>query len=91
MKLDEVIELHKDVINEYGGSHGIRDKRLLESAVYMPYASFGGEDLYSALGEKAGHLCYSLIKHHPFIDGNKRTAMHSMLVFIHSNRARVFQ
>jgi len=83
LALAEVLELHRMVIEETGGSHGLRDLGALESAVAQPRMTFGGQDLYPAVEEKAATLGFSLICNHPFIDGNKRAghaAMESFLV-----------
>ena len=71
----QVLFLHARIIEETGGSHGVRDLGLLESAVARPQASFGGEDLYPDLPMKAAALMQSLAGNHPFVDGNKRTAI----------------
>lgn len=89
LTLEEVLALHEISIKEFGGSQGIRDLGLLESAVMQPQQSFGGADLYESLWDKASALCYSLCKNHPFIDGNKRTAALAMLVFIDLNDLEV--
>lgn len=73
------------MIKRYGGSHGLRDVGLLESAVLRPQATFGGEDLYPTLFEKAAALMHSLLKNHQFVDGNKRTAYASTGVFLELN------
>jgi len=83
LSLEEVLVVHTELVRRYGGSHGIRDQGLLESATFRPQASAFGEDAYPTLFEKCAVLGYSLIKNHPFIDGNKRTgfaAMHLMLL-----------
>jgi death-on-curing protein len=72
LKLKEVIDLHHQVVEQSGGSLGIRDLGALESAVAQPLMSFGGEDLYPTLEDKAAALGFSLVMNHPFIDGNKR-------------------
>ncbi len=72
--LQQVIELHDQVLRAHGGADGIRDRGGLESAVAQPSMTFGGDDLYPTLAEKAAALCFSLAKNHAFIDGNKRTA-----------------
>lgn len=64
---------------------GIHDMGLLESAVSTPFQTFGGQELYPSLLDKAARLCYGLAKNHPFRDGNKRSAVHSMLVFLYIN------
>ena len=71
--LEEILELHKHSIIDYGGADGIRDLGLLESAIARPFQTFGGNDLYPSVFEKAAALGESLIVNHPFIDGNKRT------------------
>jgi death-on-curing protein len=83
LSLAEVAELHRLVIEAAGGIHGIRDLGALESAIAQPRMSFGGEDLYPTLIEKAAALCFSLVLNHPFLDGNKRVghaAMETLLV-----------
>lgn len=72
LTLAEVLRLHELIIVRTGGSDGLRDLGLLESALGQPRQSFGGEDLYPTLAAKAGALGFSLINNHPFIDGNKR-------------------
>ena len=72
LTLKELIELHQRLIERSGGSPGIRDLGLLESALAQPLMTFGGEDLYPTVVEKASALGFSLIKKHPFVDGNKR-------------------
>ena len=81
----EVIELHEKLIAATGGSYGLRDKGLLESAVLGCYQSFGGEDLYPTVIEKSAWLAYAICKNHPFIDGNKRVSVTSMLVLLRMN------
>jgi len=72
LTVDEVALIHSRLIEQSGGSTGLRDAGSLESAVSQPLASFGGEDLYPTFVEKAAALAFSLVKNHPFIDGNKR-------------------
>jgi death-on-curing protein len=73
LTLIEVLELHRRVIEQSGGAFGIREVGLLESAIAQPRMTFGGEDLYPSLLEKAAALGFSIIMNHPFVDGNKRT------------------
>ena len=73
LTLIEVLELHRKIIEQSGGAFGIRDVGLLESATAQPRMTFGGEDLYPNLLEKAAALGFSIIMNHPFVDGNKRT------------------
>ena len=85
LTLEEVLLLHARLIQRTGGSGGVCDVGLLESALARPQATFGGEDLYPDLWSKAAALMQSLIKNHPFVDGNKRTAHLAMVVFLMAN------
>lgn len=83
LSLGEVLELHRRVVEQAGGSTGLRDLGALESAVAQPRMTFGGEDLYPDVPAKASALGFSLIQNHPFIDGNKRVghaAMEALLM-----------
>ena len=73
LTLIEVLELHRRIIEQSGGASGIRDLGLLDSAIAQPHMTFGGEELYPNLLEKAAALGFSIIMNHPFVDGNKRT------------------
>jgi death-on-curing protein len=86
---EQVIGLHRRLIEEFGGADGLRDRGLLESAVARPAASFGGEDLYPDFAAKAGALMHSLAMNHPFVDGNKRTAIASAQLMCLANGYRV--
>ena len=68
----QVIKLHSWLIAETGGTDGIRDKALLESAISAPFQSFDGREIFPSIQQKAARLCYGLIKKHAFLDGNKR-------------------
>jgi death-on-curing protein len=72
LQLAEVLELHRRLIDQSGGTAGIRDLGLLEASLAQPRQTFGGIDLYPELIEKAAALGFSLIQNHPFVDGNKR-------------------
>ena len=72
ISVDEVVELHRRIVKQSGGAVGIRDGGSLESSVWQPLQSFGDQDLYPTLIEKAAALGYFLIQNHPFVDGNKR-------------------
>jgi len=72
LRLEQVLILHQRVIEQSGGSIGIRDKGILESALAQPYMTYGGQELYPTLIEKVAALGFSLINNHPFVDGNKR-------------------
>src|SRR5579859_834077 len=82
VSLEDLLIIHTDQIERYGGSHGIRDIGLIESALFRPQSSFGGEDLYPDFFDKAAVLVHSLLLNHAFVDGNKRTAMATVLVFL---------
>lgn len=81
----QILLIHDELIEVYGGSHGVRDENLLESAIYQPYVSYGGIDLYPTIFDKAAALLRSLIKNHPFIDGNKRTAIVTAQIILEEN------
>lgn len=81
----QVLMLHEQLIEQTGGSHGIRDEGLLESALSAPFHGMGSIDAYPSLQQKAARLGYGLIQNHPFIDGNKRIGTHVMLVFLALN------
>ena len=82
---EQVLMLHTQLIKQSGGSDGIRDVNLLESALDTPFQSFDGEELYPTIQAKAARLGYGLIKNHSMIDGNKRIGAHTMLVFLALN------
>jgi death-on-curing protein len=82
LTLIEVLDLHRRVIQQSGGALGIRDIGLLESAIAQPRMTFGGEELYPSLIEKAVALGFSIIMNHPFVDGNKRTGHAAMETFL---------
>lgn len=81
LSLEQVLVIHEKLIEKYGGSHGIRDHALLESAVVRPRTSAFGEEAYPTLFLKAAVLLHSIIKNHPFVDGNKRTGFGAMQKF----------
>jgi len=85
LTLAEVIEIHADQINRYGGSDGMRDINLLSSAVAMPYTSFSERFLHSDIFEMAAAYSFHICQNHPFVDGNKRTALAAALVFLELN------
>lgn len=87
--LSEVIFAHDDLIGKYGGALGIRDDGLLESAVFRCQATFGGVDLYRTIFEKAAAILHSVIFDHPFVDGNKRTAVTSAAMVLEKNGWRL--
>ena len=81
----QILMLHQHLIEETGGSPGLRDEGLLDSALNAPFQIFGDTSAYPSLQQKAARLCYGLVKNHPFIDGNKRIGAHVMLVFLAVN------
>ena len=81
----QVLLLHEQLVAETGGSAGVRDEGLLESALSAPFQGFGGVDAYPSIQQKAARLGYGLVKNHPFVDGNKRIGAHAMLVFLALN------
>lgn len=89
LTLDEVLALHADQIRRYGGSDGIRDLGALESAAAVPQASFGGELLHPTLAEMAAAYLFHISQNHPFLDGNKRTALAAALAFLWLNGRRL--
>lgn len=89
LTFEQVLAIHDNQIETYGGSHGIRDLALFESAIMRPQTTFGGKDLYPSIFEKAAVLMHSLIMNHPFVDGNKRTGTVSALIFLEINRFRI--
>jgi len=85
LTLDDIIESHQNQIDTYGGSHGIRDIGLLESAIAQPEASFGGQYLHADIFEMAAAYVYHLVMNHPFVDGNKRVGLEAALIFLEIN------
>jgi death on curing protein len=83
-----VREIHREMLVAFGGADGLRDEGLLESAVAAPQATFGGESPFSDLVEVAAAYLFYLCRNHPFLDGNKRTAMTSAIVFLRLNGIR---
>lgn len=82
---EQVIKMHTLLIEKTGGSDGIRDEKLLDSALQSPFQSFDGEDLYKSIRAKAAKLGFFLINNHPFVDGNKRIGILVMLTFLEMN------
>ena len=81
----QIVLLHDHLIQETGGTPGLRDDGSLASAMSSPFHSFEGNDLFPSIQQKAARLAYGLVKNHPFIDGNKRIGAHAMLVFLALN------
>lgn len=85
LSLGEVLEIHRDQINSYGGDPGIRDLGLLQSALAMPAAGFGGRFVHGDLYEMAAAYLFHIVQNHPFVDGNKRTGVVAALIFLALN------
>jgi death-on-curing protein len=93
LTVDELLELHRLALAQSGGAAGVRDLGALQSAAAQPSMTFGGQELYPSLAEKASALAFSLIMNHPFVDGNKRVGHAAMETFLvlngHELRAAV--
>jgi death-on-curing protein len=89
LSLDQIIELHAEGIRLHGGSLGVRDLGMVDSAAAQPQAAFGGQELYPTLVEKAAALGYSLVSNHGFIDGNKRVGLAAMDTFLRVNGMKI--
>ncbi len=85
-----VYEIHDSLISEYGGAKGILNEGLLRSALEMPKAQFGGRDLHRTIFDKTAAYLFHMIQNHPFVDGNKRTASMTALIFFSSNYKGAF-
>jgi death-on-curing protein len=85
LDVEDVIEIHRALLDEHGGKDGVRDKGLLESAVMQPPAAFGGEFLHEDLFAMAAAYLFHIVKNHPFLDGNKRTGLAAALTFLDLN------
>ncbi len=82
LDVDHILVIHHRVVEEFGGDPGLRDRGLLESAVAMPRATFGGEFLHPRLSDMAAACHFHLCRNHPFLDGNKRVAVAAAEVFL---------
>ena len=82
---EQILMLHSQLIEQTGGTTGVRDFNLLESAIETPFQAFGGEELYPTIQVKGARLGYGLIKNHCMLDGKKRLGTHAMLVFFALN------
>ena len=90
LSLTDIIIINQNLIKDFGGLHAIRDNSLLESAAYAPQSTFDSKYLYPTIYEMAAAYAYHIIKNHPFVDGNKRTGLMTMLVFLESNKKQVY-
>lgn len=86
----QVLEIHDGLIGEYGGLKGILNEGLLRSALEMPKARFNGQDLHRTIFDKTAAYLFHLIQNHPFVDGNKRTASMTAMIFFASNYKKAF-
>lgn len=89
LSLDEVLEIHRDQMEKYGGEASVRDLGLLQSALAMPSAAFGGQYLHADLHEMAAAYLFHIARNHPFVDGNKRTGGVAAIVFLALNDVEV--
>ena len=87
---EKVLLLHQLIAEETGGSVGVRDEGLLESALDAAFATFGGQELYPTKEEKGARIGYALISNHAFVDGNKRIGMYVLLTFLEVNGIRIY-
>jgi death-on-curing protein len=85
LDVDDVLEIHATQLETYGGSAGLRDRGLLESALAQPQASFGGQLVHDGLFAMAAAYLFHIVSNHPFVDGNKRTGMLAAIVFLDVN------
>lgn len=89
LTLDEVVAIHRDQIERYGGSLGVRDWGLVQSAVAMPAVTFGGQYLHADLNEMAAAYLFHIVQNHPFVDGNKRVGAVAADVFLALNNRQL--
>jgi len=89
LSTEQILEIHREMIERYGGDPGIRDLGLIDSAVMMPQQTFGGHLLHPTLGAMAAAYLFHLCANHGFVDGNKRTALAAALVFLDANGHRL--
>lgn len=85
LSIETIVEIHAEVIKQFGGANGVRDENLLASAVLTPQSSFGGKSPYADIVEIAAAYLFYICRNHPFVDGNKRTAMVAAIVFLRLN------
>jgi len=86
---EQILILHHDLIKEHGGSDGLRDDGLLDSALAAPFQTFDGQPMLPTIQQKAARLGFGLIMNHPFVDGNKRIGTHVMLTMLAMNGIEV--
>ena len=89
LTVEEIIELHDKLIDRTGGSHGLRDQSLLESAFYSAMSGFEGSEAYPTVEEKAARFMFALTNNHAFVDGNKRIGVFTMLMTLQLNNVKL--
>ena len=82
---EQIIAMHRNLIEAYGGSDGVRDEDLLDSAIAAPFQTFDGKSILPSVQQKSVRLGFGLIMNHPFVDGNKRIGVHTMLTILAMN------
>jgi death-on-curing protein len=89
VEVNQIITFHQKIVQATGGSDGVRDRTLIESAINKAFATFDGIDLYESIFKKISVITYSLIKNHGFVDGNKRTGVSTMLLLLQINNITI--
>lgn len=89
LSVEEVLAIHDYQIERFGGTHGLLSLSLLESSISRPNTNIAGTDMYKSVQEKGAVLACSIIKNHPFLDGNKRTGLHAALTFMELNGYKI--
>lgn len=89
LDVPDLLRIHADQVELYGGEHGVRDLGLLESAAAQARATFGGEFLHGDVFDMAAAYLFHIVQNHPFIDGNKRTGLMAALVFLDLNGVEI--
>lgn len=85
LTVEQVIEIHEEMLHRYGGLAGIRDANLLQSSVFLPQTCAFGQELYPTIYDKAAAYIFFIVRNHPFIDGNKRTGYLAGIIFLKAN------
>ena len=89
LQVEDVLMLHSDQVDLYGGEHGVRDLGLLDSAIAQPRATFDGEFLHADMFEMAAAYMFHIVQNHPFLDGNKRTGAAAAIIFLSMNDVEI--
>jgi len=85
LDIEQIIKIHDSLIDKFGGLKGLRDRSLLESSIANPMTTVFGQEMYPTVFDKASCYLFSISRNHPFLDGNKRTASMSSIIFLRSN------